>query len=107
MRDRFVLELGSGTGFCGIVARLLGAAHVTLTDNEPAVLENLRKCVEMNAEPISSSSSDAGVVSPLGQRPWRMGGMEVRRLEWAEWGGDDGAGYQARHFASSDTFCGV
>jgi len=45
-----VLELGAGIGFAGMVAVLLGAGDVALTDGDQKVLERERAC------PISTLS---------------------------------------------------
>ncbi|KAI8801975.1 putative methyltransferase-domain-containing protein [Cladochytrium replicatum] len=47
LRNRHVLELGSGRGVVGIAAHNLGAASVTLTDI-PAALPSLRTIVSLN-----------------------------------------------------------
>lgn len=44
---RTVLELGAGTGLVGIVASVLGAGRVILTDL-PYALDNARENVERN-----------------------------------------------------------
>ena len=48
VRGRSVLELGAGLGLTGIVAHVLGAAHVCLTDGDVDVLHNLRYNVQYN-----------------------------------------------------------
>ena len=59
MAGRRVLELGAGTGFCGLAARALGAGEVVLTDVDEA-LPLLRRNV----------------------RAAEGGGLRVERLEW-------------------------
>jgi len=55
-----VLEIGSGCGLTGIAAALLGAARVTMTDSEPAVLDNLARCVRMNAGAAGGGGGGGG-----------------------------------------------
>lgn len=43
-----MLELGCGTGLCGIVAALQDARSVILTDYSDKVLENVRENVTIN-----------------------------------------------------------
>ena len=51
VRGRRVLELGSGSGLTGLVARvLLGASKVVLSDSNPHVLKLLRHNCELNCE---------------------------------------------------------
>ncbi|CAK0787269.1 hypothetical protein CVIRNUC_010487 [Coccomyxa viridis] len=59
VRGLDVLEMGSGTGLCGIVAAKLGAAKVVLTDCEEAVLLNLRECAAANTEPRQAPGQSA------------------------------------------------
>lgn len=62
-----VLELGCGTGACGIYAAALGASSVTLTDGGPEELMALaRSNVAANAYHLSSAD------------------IEVKRLNWAD-----------------------
>jgi predicted nicotinamide N-methyase len=48
VREKRVLELGSGLGLCGIVSHLLGASEVIATDGDLDVLQNLRHNVNEN-----------------------------------------------------------
>jgi len=51
---RTVLELGAGTGLVGIVASVLGAGRVVLTDL-PYTLDNTRANVELNRLSLKGS----------------------------------------------------
>eukprot|EP00891_Asterochloris_glomerata_P003696 jgi/Astpho2/3696/Aster-04885 len=66
VRGRRVLELGSGTGLCGIVAAKLGAAEVLMTDNEPKVLAILNDCAASNFEQAAAGPQlgHVGVAQP-------------------------------------------
>ena len=52
-RDAFslpgIIELGAGTGLCGIAAAHLGFPSVILTDREPSILKLLRENAALNA----------------------------------------------------------
>ncbi|CAL8465107.1 g4642 [Coccomyxa elongata] len=66
VRNKSVLEIGAGTGLCGIVAAKLRAAQVTLTDYEGPVLRLLRESVAANAScaaAIGSCPLDADATS--------------------------------------------
>ncbi|BDA50707.1 probable protein N-terminal and lysine N-methyltransferase EFM7 at N-terminal half [Coccomyxa sp. Obi] len=67
VQKKTVLEIGAGTGLCGIVAAKLGAAQVTLTDYEGPVLRLLRESVAANASCAAASSGcplEAEGISP-------------------------------------------
>ncbi len=51
---KVVVELGSGTGVVGIVAGLLGAREVVLTDL-PYALDNARENVRLNAGTVKGA----------------------------------------------------
>ncbi|TNN16209.1 GPI transamidase component PIG-T [Schistosoma japonicum] len=48
VRGLRVLELGAGTGLCGITAAVLGALHVRFTDKDLTCLETLRLNAQLN-----------------------------------------------------------
>lgn len=53
-----VVELGAGTGLGGMVAVLLGAAHVDVTDGDDRVLDLARRNVEANLAPAERAAVD-------------------------------------------------
>lgn len=63
-----VLELGAGTGICGMVASRALGCPVILTDRRGDVIDNLNRNVELNGMERSS--------------------VRVVRLEWGGGGGD-------------------
>ena len=85
-----MLELGCGCGLSGLLASVLGAQTVFLTDVPTEVLHN----AQMNAEKSSRNESDrkasrANAGESGGRRGGRTGGRRqsrhviVRRLEWS------------------------
>lgn len=56
VRGRRCIELGCGTGLCGIVAARLGATEVLLTDGNTLVCERARANVERNVQPSTACS---------------------------------------------------
>jgi len=50
-KGKTVLELGAGIGFAGMVAALLGAKDVVLTDGDDRVLDLARRNVDANLKP--------------------------------------------------------
>ena len=70
VHDSVVLELGSGTGACGLFAAGLGAAKIVVTDGgPPALLELLAYNVQCNADSIERIDASQ---------------IEVRSLRWGE-----------------------
>lgn len=49
IKDKNVLELGSGTGICGLLCGRMGAKQSILTDYNPIVLETLQKNINLNS----------------------------------------------------------
>ncbi|KAJ1481300.1 putative methyltransferase-domain-containing protein [Baffinella frigidus] len=65
-KGKRVIELGAGTGLASIVAALLGATEITLTDGDSKVLELAKKNLEANLSPAELAAS----------------GLEVAQLRW-------------------------
>jgi predicted nicotinamide N-methyase len=62
VRGKVCVELGAGVGVCGILAGIVGAKEVVLTDHQETVLELMRENVMMNQS--------------------RCGDVKVEELEW-------------------------
>ena len=58
IKDKTVLELGSGVGLCGIIVHKLGARRVLVTDGDIDVLNNLRENVQINC-PTSNNDNNS------------------------------------------------
>jgi len=99
-----VLDLGCGNGVLGVIAGLAGAGSVTFADvHEPSVilaLENARRnglhsCAGAIGDflaPLGDATFDLVLCNP----PQTGGGAELRRLQPARYGGDDGAEHFVR-----------
>lgn len=86
-----VVELGAGTGYCGIVAHKAGAADVVLTDTGDH-LELLRANIALNVERRNGDGADdaAAVAEADGERARTADGRSMSASElW--WGDDDAA----------------
>lgn len=67
VKGKRILELGCGTGLCGIVAARLGAREVTLTDGNSDLLERVESNIAANLPNVPSSVD-----------------VRVRQLPWGE-----------------------
>ncbi|GMH43248.1 hypothetical protein BSKO_11170 [Bryopsis sp. KO-2023] len=120
--EKKVLEIGCGCGSTGILAAKLGAKKVVLTDCVDSVLQNLRDCVHLNAEPVSDHINledldDASTVSDLdfdeltleenddslsSSKLWDSSNMSVRYLDWSESLSHDRHGGKIESVSESD-----
>ncbi|MBE7176546.1 MAG: 50S ribosomal protein L11 methyltransferase [Mucilaginibacter polytrichastri] len=51
VRDKRVLDMGSGTGILAILAAKLGAREIVAIDNDPVCVSSIRENCERNAQP--------------------------------------------------------
>ena len=58
VKDRTVLELGAGTGLLGMVALLLGASQVAITDGDPEAVDLLCSNLEENSTVLGLTLSN-------------------------------------------------
>ena len=76
-----LLELGAGLGIVGLAAAMaFPALRVTMSDYDPAVLDNLRQTIELNRahSPQAAAALDVAAVDPAGD--WRHANTQpVRR----------------------------
>jgi len=79
VRGRRIIELGCGTGLPGMCARLLGGAHVVLTE-QPDLINGIRQNVQDNAASfgIDSSGSSTGCGVEAAELSW--GGASTARF---------------------------
>ena len=83
-----VLELGCGTGACGLFAAGLGAKRVLLTDNSESVLQNARRNIADCAMQTGSCYVEAQRLSfgdstlPAGRFDWVLASDCVYGTEW-------------------------
>ena len=56
VRDRRVIELGSGAGVCGVVLARLRPRALVLTDRDESTLENLARNVRANADGVNDAN---------------------------------------------------
>jgi predicted nicotinamide N-methyase len=74
-----VLELGAGLGVCGILAHLLGASHVVLTDGDSETLQWLRANVQRNAKKATTNTPSTTMMRiTCAQLQW---GLHLERFQ--------------------------
>ncbi|KAK9917252.1 hypothetical protein WJX75_002356 [Coccomyxa subellipsoidea] len=76
VQGKRVLDIGAGTGLCGIVAAKLGAAQVTLTDYEEPVLRILRASVAANASCAAANISHPLIVKAATEKSYEVEDLE-------------------------------
>ena len=64
LKNKIILEIGAGTGLCGLVAALCGAKKVYLTDREDA-LPVIQANIETNKEMLKSSTKCEIIVQAI------------------------------------------
>lgn len=79
LHGKRVIELGTGTGLCGITAAKLGAKAVVLTDYVPAIVSNARFNAKLNScgESVSACHLDWRAVAQQGSAGELTAGFDV------------------------------
>jgi len=65
LNGKSVIELGAGCGLCGIVASVLGASKVTITDI-PNLIPLIRRNVHLNHEILSKKDNSKSILTDSG-----------------------------------------
>lgn len=86
---RSCVEMGAGTALPSILAALLGAARVAITDYPTdVVLDNLRANLVRNVKPGTEQESTSAVSTPPSKNPTSTAVVSVDGHEWGQFDSD-------------------